>query len=41
VVIQDFYTDAFIQDFSYAGYHQGELENPTITENILNVAPQN
>lgn len=32
-----FYTDAFIQDYSYAGYHQGEKEIPTISKNIIDV----
>ncbi|MCB9497699.1 MAG: hypothetical protein H6686_12505 [Fibrobacteria bacterium] len=27
-VAADFYTDAFLQDWSYAGYHRGELEPP-------------
>jgi hypothetical protein len=27
-VSKDFHTDAFLQDWSYAGYHRGELEPP-------------
>lgn len=27
-VARDFYTDAFLQDWSYAGYHRGEAEPP-------------
>ena len=39
----DYYTDEFVQDFSYAGYHYGEREIPFITENIVDVttAPYN
>jgi len=39
----DFYTDAFIQDYSYAGYRAGEVAIPTITNNIKDVtqAPYN
>jgi Pectate lyase superfamily protein/Secretion system C-terminal sorting domain len=33
----NFYTDAFIQDFSYAGYHSGEKEIPIISSNIVDV----
>jgi len=40
---KNFYTDAFIQDFSYAGYRSGEVEIPTISSNVINVtaAPYN
>jgi hypothetical protein len=33
----NFYSDKLIQDFSYAGYHRGEKEVPTITKNIVDV----
>lgn len=33
----NFYSDAFIQDFSYAGYHSGEKDIPTITANVVDV----
>ncbi|MEM6377854.1 MAG: glycosyl hydrolase family 28-related protein [Bacteroidota bacterium] len=32
-----FYFDAFLQDFSYAGYHRGTLPVPHITQNIIDV----
>ena len=32
-----FYTDAFIQDFSYAGYHLGEIPIPRRNESTLDV----
>lgn len=40
---KDFYTDAFLQDFSYAGYHRGEVPIPTNQENTVDVtgAPYN
>ncbi len=40
---KNFYTDAFLQDFSYAGYRQGLAPIPTITQNIIDVtkAPYN
>lgn len=34
---KDFYTDGFIQDFSYAGYHLGEIPIPDIKDNLLDV----
>ncbi len=34
---KDFYTDAFIQDYSYAGYQSGKISIPNITSNIINV----
>ncbi|WP_020569110.1 glycosyl hydrolase family 28-related protein [Neolewinella persica] len=36
-VTDSFYTNSFIQDFSYAGYHRGEIPIPDITENIVDV----
>lgn len=38
-----FYSDAFIQDFSYAGYHTGNDPIPNVTNNIIDVtkAPYN
>lgn len=40
---KDFYTDAFLQDFSYAGYHRGEIPVPTDLQNIVDAtaAPYN
>ena len=34
---KNFYTDAFIQDYSYAGYHLGDIDIPTVTTNIIDV----
>ena len=38
-----FYTDEFLQDYSYAGYHLGEAEIPDVVENVVDVtaAPYN
>jgi hypothetical protein len=33
----NFYTDKFIQDFSYAGYHRGETAIPFINQNVIDV----
>ena len=40
---KNFYTDEFIQDYSYAGYHLGIDDIPNITRNIIDVtkAPYN
>ena len=32
-----FYSDAFLQDFSYAGYHRGTRPLPSINQNIIDV----
>ncbi len=33
----DFLTDSFVQDFSYAGYHNGEKALPNSTDGLVNV----
>lgn len=34
---KDFYRDKVLQDYSYAGYHRGEREIPTVQENIIDI----
>jgi hypothetical protein len=34
---KQFYSDAFLQDYSYAGYHMGEAVLPTVSVRIFNV----
>jgi hypothetical protein len=34
---KSFYADAFLQDYSYAGYHMGEISIPNSSAKILNV----
>lgn len=33
----NFYTDKFIQDYSFAGYHRGEKAIPVVNQNIIDV----
>jgi hypothetical protein len=36
-VDSNFYTGKFLQDFSYAGYHRGEKEIPSVQKNVIDV----
>ncbi len=39
-VEKEFYQDKFLQDYSYAGYHRGEMNVPVITSGIIDVTKE-